>query len=258
MHVADQRFHQRRRRRDGIPGHHGDAGEHGAQRAGRVAVDDDLAGGRVHALHAVGVGLGEGLGGVFEAGLRGAPVQLGGLGLALAELLHQRLVDLFHVDREQLRHDAVVDHVAHQLAQLGLRAHRRHQLVERHGIEVQVAAQLVELERLVVDHGGAAVELHDVFARGFRVHGHQEIDLLAAADVAVLAGADGEPSGQAGDVRGEHVLAGNRDAHLEEGAHQDGVGGLAARPVDGGDLDAEIVDYRMADWLRDRLGRRDL
>ena len=61
LHVADQRFHQRRRGRDGIPGDHRHAGEHAAQRAGRVAVDDDLAGGRVHALHAVRIGLGEGL-----------------------------------------------------------------------------------------------------------------------------------------------------------------------------------------------------
>ena len=44
---------------------------------------------------------------------------------------------------------------------------------------------VVELERLVVDHGGAAIQLHHVFARGLRIHGDQEIDLLAAADVAV-------------------------------------------------------------------------
>ena len=113
------------------------------------------------------------------------------------------------------------------------------------GIEVQIAAQFVQLQRLVVDHGGAAVQLHDVFARGLRVHGHQEIDFLAAADVAVLAGADGEPGGQPGDVRREHVLARNRNAHLKDGAHQDGVGGLAAGAVDGCDLDAEIVDDRV-------------
>ena len=94
---------------------------------------------------------------------------------------------------------------------------------------MQIGAQGVELERLVVDHGGAAIQLHHVFARGFRVHGHQEIDFLLAADVAVLAGADGEPGGQPGDVRREHILARNRHAHLENGAHQDGVGGLAAR-----------------------------
>ena len=204
-----------------------------------------------------GIGLGEGLGGVIEARLGGAPVQLGGLGLALAELLHQRLVDLFHFDGEQLRHHAVVDHVADQLAQLGIRADRRHQLVEGHGVEVQVGAQCVELQRLVVNHGGAGIQLHDVFARGFRVHGHQEIDFLPAADVAVLAGADGEPGGQPGDIRREHVLPRNRDAHLKDGAHQDGVGGLAARPIDGGDLNAEIVDNRGTRLAGQGLDRRD-
>ena len=86
----------------------------------------------VHALHAVRIGLGEGLGGEIVARLRRAPVQVGGLGLALAELLHQRLVDLLHFDGEQLRHHAVVNHVADQLAQLGFGADRRHQLVEGH------------------------------------------------------------------------------------------------------------------------------
>ena len=88
--------------------------------------------------------------GVFVAGLRGAPVQFGGLGL-LRELLAQRLVDLLHVDGEQPRHDAVINHVPDQLAQLRLGADRGRQLVEGHGVEVQVGAQLVELQRLVVD-----------------------------------------------------------------------------------------------------------
>ena len=81
----------------------------------------------------------------------------------------------------RLRQDPVVDHVAHELAQLGVGTDRADQLVERDGIEVQIGAQRVQLQRLVVDHGGAAIELHDVLARGFRIHGHQEIDFLLAA-----------------------------------------------------------------------------
>jgi hypothetical protein len=50
LHVLDHRLDQRRRRRDGIPGDHGASGEHAAERRSRVAVDDDLAGGLVHAL----------------------------------------------------------------------------------------------------------------------------------------------------------------------------------------------------------------
>src|SRR3989442_1444780 len=57
---------------------------------------------------------------------------------------------------------------------------------------------------------------------------------------------DREPGGEAGDVGGEEVLARDRDAHLEDGAHQDAIGRLASRAVDGGDLDAEVVDDRFA------------
>ncbi len=244
-HIADQRFHQRRRWRNGVPGHHRDAGEHAAQRAGGIAIDNDLARGRVHALHAVRVGLGEGLGGEVETGLGRAPVQVGRLGLLLAELLDQRLLNLLHFDGEQLRHHAVVDHVAHQFAQLGFGTDGADQFIEGHRIEVQIAPQFVELERLVIYHGRSAVQLHHVFARRFRIHRHQEIDLLAAADVPLLAGANGKPGGQPRDVRRKHVLSGNRNAHLKQGTHQDGIGGLATRSVDCCNLNAEIVDYRM-------------
>ena len=50
LQIPDQRFHQRGGRRDRIPGDHRDAREHGTQRAGGVAFDDDLAGVLVHAL----------------------------------------------------------------------------------------------------------------------------------------------------------------------------------------------------------------
>jgi hypothetical protein len=256
LQIADQGFDERGRRRDGIPGDHRNAREHGTKRTRRVAFDDDLARVGIHALDPESVGLGVSLGGVVIAGLRGAPVQIGGLGLALAELLHQRLVDLLHVDGEQPGNDAVVKHVAHQLAQLGIRAHRRDQLVEGRRVEMQIGPQGVELERLVIDDGGAAIQLHHVFARSFRVHGDQEIDLLLAADITVFAGADGEPGGQSGDVGREHVLAGDGHAHLENGTHQDGVGSLAAGSVDCGDLNGEIVDYGMAGVADARLRRR--
>jgi hypothetical protein len=206
------------------------------------AVDDDLAGGLVGALHPARIGLGERLGGVIEAGLRGAPVQIGRFGLLWSELLHQGLANLFHFDRKQVRHHAVVNHVAHQLAQLGLGADRPHQFVERYRVKMQVGADLAELERFVVDHPGTGFELAHVLLRRFRIHGHQKIDLLAAADVAVPGSSYGEPGGQTGDVRREHVLAGNRNPHLKDGAHQNGIRGLAAGTVDCCDLKAEIVD----------------
>ena len=242
LQVADQRFDQRRGRRDGVPGHHRDAGEQAPSAAAALPSMMILPAVAFMRSNGEAVGLRQVLGGEVAARRHGAPVQLGGLGLPGAELLEQRPADLLQVDAEQVGHHAVVDHVAHQLAQPGLGADRRHQLVERDRVEVQVRAQRAQLQRLVVDHRGARLELQHVFLRRLRVHGHQEIDLLLAADVAVLAGADGEPGGQAGDVGGEQVLAGDGDAHLEQGAHQNGIGGLAARAVDRRHLDGEIVD----------------
>src|SRR5689334_23388853 len=40
----------------------------------------------------------------------------------------------------------------------------------------------------------------------------------------------------------EHVLAGHRNTHLEDGVEQNEIRGLTAGAVDGGDLDGEIVD----------------
>jgi hypothetical protein len=169
-----------------------------------------------------------------------------------------RAPNFVHLDSEQARHNAVVDHVADQLAKPRLGADRAYQFVEGHWVEVQIGPQGVELQRLVVDYGGAGLELQGVFLRRFRIHGDQEVDLLLAADVTLLAGADGEPGWQAGDVGREQVLAGNRNAHLKQGAHQDGVGGLAAGAVDSGHLDREIVDNGRLLLARRRQDGTDL
>ena len=110
------------------------------------------------------------------------------------------------------------------------------------GVEREVAAQLIELQRLVVDDRAARLERQHVLVRGLRVHRDEEVDLLLARDVAVPVGADGVPGRQPGDVGREEVLAGDRHAHLEDRPQQDEVGGLAARAVDRRHLDAEIVD----------------
>ena len=188
--------------------------------------------------------------GVVVAGLERAHVELDRL-LLLAQLLAERLLHLPHVDREQLREHAVVNHVAHEAAELRVGGDGGDELVEGNGIEDDVAAQLVELQRLVVDRRRAGRQREHVFLGRFRVHRHEEVDFLLAADVALGARADGVPGGQARDVRREHVLARHRHAHLEDRAQQHHVGGLAARSVDGGDLDGEIVD----DALGARFGR---
>ena len=242
--VVDQRLAERRRRRDRIPGDDGDAGQQAAERGGGVAVDQDLAGGLVHPLDAERVRLRRGWPAAQAKPASSAPMfSCQRLGL-LAELLGERLLHLVQLDVEQVREDAVVDHVADEPAQLGVGADLGDDLVERHRIEVDVAAQRVQLQRLVVDDDGAGLERQHVLARRLGVHRDQEVDFLLARDVAVLVGADGEPGRQARDVRREEVLAGDGMPIWKMDAQQHEVGGLAARAVDRGDLDAEVVDDR--------------
>ena len=242
------RFRQRRRRRDRIPGHHGHAGEHAAQGRGGVAVDDDLARRLVHALDEIRIALGQIGGGVIVSGLDRGQVQVGRFHL-LRKLLADGLLDFGHVDFEQLGHDAHVNHVLDQLAQLGLGADGRDQFVVGNGVENQVGAQAVELQRLVVQHGCAGGQRHHVFLRGLGIHRDHEIDFFLARDVAVFVGANGVPGGQTGDVRGKQVLAGDRNSHLKNAAQQNGVGTLRAGAVDGRDLNTHVVDDRLWLWL---------
>ena len=80
--VLDQILDHRRGRRDGIPGHDRDAGEHCAQRGRRIAVDDDLAFGRMHPLEHEGILFRQRLRRELVAGLDRVPVQIRGLLLA--------------------------------------------------------------------------------------------------------------------------------------------------------------------------------
>ena len=74
--------------------------------------------------------------------------------------------------------------------------------------------------------------------------------LPRARDVAVLGDADLVPGGQALDVRREVVLAHDRDAHAEDGLHEQGVGAGRAGAVDVRELDREVV-YSV--WHLERL-----
>jgi hypothetical protein len=116
------------------------------------------------------------------------------------------------------------------------------ELVERYRVVNQVVAQRVQLQRLVVDDARARLEREDVLARRLGVHRDEEVDFLPAGDVAVTAGPNRVPRGQAGDVRREEVFPGHRHAHLEDRAQENEVRRLASRAVDGGHLDAEVVD----------------
>jgi hypothetical protein len=177
----------------------------------------------------------------FKTGLSRTPVEIRRFRFALSELANQRLMNLLHLDGKKRGKHSVVDHVAHELAQLRIVANRRDDLIERHRVEMHVAAQLMESERLVVDHGAAAFELHHVFPRGFRIHRHQKIHFPAPRHESLLAGANREPGRQTGDVRRKHVFSGDRNSHLKKRPQKNGVRRLAAGSVNGRNLNTEVV-----------------
>ena len=53
---------------------------------------------------------------------------------------------------------------------------------------------------------------------------------------------------------GNIFLPGDRHAHLKDGPHQNGIGGLAARAVHRGDLNTKIIDHGTARRRRERFG----
>jgi hypothetical protein len=112
---------------------------------------------------------------------------------------------------------------------------------------------LSKLQRLVVDDRRSRIERQDIFFRRLRIHGDEEVDFLLARKIASLAGSNRVPRRQSRDVRREHVLARHGHAHQQNRSEQDHVRRLAPRSVDGGDLDAEVVDDALASALRTLL-----
>jgi hypothetical protein len=105
-----------------------------------------------------------------------------------------------------VRENPVVDHVAHEPAQLGVRTDLGNDLVERHRVEHQVVAQSVELQRLVVDDGAARLERQDIFPGRLLIHRDQEVDLLFPADVAAMVRANGVPLARPAIFDGKRFL----------------------------------------------------
>ena len=89
--------------------------------------------GLVHPLDAERILLGEVRFRVIPPRFERAPVQRDGFRL-LAKLPAERLFHQWQIDAQQLRQDAVVDHVADEAAQLRVGTHGSDQFVEGHGI----------------------------------------------------------------------------------------------------------------------------
>ena len=128
------------------------------------------------------------------------------------------------------------------------------------GKEVKVFSQLLEIQRFFVNDDAVGFERHHVFARGVGIHGDQEIDFFSAGNPSVLIGPDRKPGREASNIGRKEVFATNGNPHLKDRSHEDGVGRLASGPVDGGNLNTEIVYYqflRIASLvlLQDSLGR---
>ena len=195
----------------------------------------------IHRLNEERILLRERCGGVIKTCLRGGHIQVGGFYFP-GKLLAQRRFHLLHLDAENLRDHAHINHVLDQLAQLGLGTHGSNDLVVRNGVEDQVRAQRIELQRLVVNDRSPRRQRHHVFLRRLRIHRHQHVNLFFAGDVAMLAATDGVPGWEPRDIRRKKVLSGNGNSHAKQAAKKNGVRRLRTRPVDGGYLNAEVID----------------
>ena len=241
LHVIDHRLHQRRRRRNWIPRHHRTPGKHASHRRRRITVDDDLALRLVHALDAERIALLQVRDGIIMPRLGRRQIQRSRLGLG-RKLLADCLLDLGIIDFQQLRCHADIDHVLDQFAQLGFRAHRRRQFVERYGVINQIVAHLIERQRFVVNHGRARRQRLYIVLRRLRIHRDEQVDFFLARNVAIFTGADRVPGRQPRNVRRKHVLPRNRHAHLENAAQQNRVRTLRPRSVHGRNLNAHVVN----------------
>ncbi len=239
---AAERVHQRRRRRDRVPGTDGCAGVDAAEPGGGVAVDQHVAGSLVEAADPKRQRAGQVRLGVAVAQVDGLHVGVDELGL-LRILLGDERADHLEVDVQERREHAGVADVLHQdavpdavevlVAEPGER-HAEHR-------DVVPLEQRVARPGRVVEQEAAGRDLLDVLGVGLDVHREHQVDATGAREVAVGGDADLVPGRQALDVRREVVLADHRHAAAEDRLHDERVGARRARAVDVGELDDEVV-----------------
>ena len=76
----------------------------------------------------------------------------------------------------------------------------------------------------IVEQVAALANLGDVLRVGLRVHRDHQVVIERARCIAVFIDANLVPGGQALNIRGEKILAGDRNAHAENRLHQQAVG----------------------------------
>src|SRR6185503_16154658 len=95
--------------------------------------------------------------------------------------------------------------------------------------------------RRVVDQVAAGADFLDVFRVRLGVHRDHDVDPAGAGDITVARHADLVPGRQALNVRREVVLPDHRNAHPEDGLHQQRVRARRAGAVYIRELDDEVV-----------------
>jgi hypothetical protein len=155
----------------------------------------------------------------------------------------QGRIDLIQVDPKDLSDHADVDHVADQIPEVGGNARvAAHKLFYRHRIGCNVGACDRLLDVVRIEESAAGQHRSEVAGKRSGIDRNDDLLLIAPRQVAILAHSDGVPGGQALDIGGEEVLPGNGNAHLEQSAQDGGVGGLAARAINGTNGYRKIVN----------------
>ena len=181
----------------------------------------------------------------FIAGLDGAEVQFEGL-LLFGELAAQPVLHHARIDGQQLSRNAHIDHVLHQLAQLGFGTDGSGDLIEGNLVKDNIAAKGIELQILIADRHAPGGQGCDVLSRSVGIQRDQNLRFALAGHIALLAGPYDEPSGLAGDVGGEKILSADGNSHSEDALQQYAIGRLRAGAVHRCHVDAEVVDYTLA------------
>ena len=161
------------------------------------------------------------------------------------ELAPDPVLERLPRDAEHAGHHADIDHVGQLLAERVALDLRLGQLGEGHRVVGDVGARLGGRKRLLVDDHAAAAYRRQVLAPRGNVERDQDVDLVRARHVSFRRDPQLVPRGEAFDVGGKDVFGRYRDSHMEDRSGQNQVCGLAARTVDGGGLDGEVVD----DWF---------
>ena len=247
-------FHQRRRRRDRIPGAHRCTGIDTTERSGRVAIDQNRVRRLVHRLEADWQR-------ALEVRLRVVVAEAHGLAVRFhqrrfpAELLVEEGADDVGVHIEQRRQCPGVRDVLHQDPFAHLAELRVAHLGERDAEICDVGPRKTRIKRprRVVDEPSAGSDFRDVLVVGSRVHRDEQIEVWRARGIAVPVDPNLVPGRQPLNVRREDIFPGDGHAHAEDRLHDEAVGRRRPGAICRRDLERELV-YSIHGYLNVNWG----